>query len=171
MIMNTILIGMAASGKSTIGRLLAKRIDWAFVDTDQLIEAWWGAPLHQIADTLGKEAFLRAEAEQICQLGLKRCIIATGGSVVYSEQAMDHLGKLGRIIYLKCSLESITERLTNPTTRGLAIAPGQSIRDLYEERIHLYERYAHLTISTDGMSAPEITALIISQSEMDQEFI
>jgi shikimate kinase len=159
---NIILIGMAAAGKSTLGRRLAKQAERrAFVDTDLLMEAWWGAPLQQIRDHLGLEAFLRAEAEQIQRLHLRRCVIATGGSVVYSEPAMAYLQSQGRIVYIESSFESIAGRLTNPLSRGLAIGPGQTLKDLYDERAPLYARFAQLTVNTDGESPDQSCSAII----------
>jgi shikimate kinase len=158
---NIILIGMAAAGKTTVGRKLAERLDWAFVDTDLLMEAWWGAPLQQIKDQLGLEGFVQAEAEQIRRTFLKRCVIATGGSVVYSEEAMAHLTSQGRIVYLESSFESISGRLTNPLSRGLAISPGQTLRDLYDERAPLYARYAQIRICTDGTGPGQTCDAII----------
>jgi shikimate kinase len=148
---NIILIGMAAAGKSTIGRRLARTMGMAFVDTDLLMEAWWGAPLQQIKDHLGRDGFVQAEADQIMRLNLRQCVIATGGSVVYSEAAMAYLQRMGDIVYLESSFESIAGRLTNPESRGLAIAPGQTIKDLYDERAPLYARYAQLVVDTDSL--------------------
>jgi shikimate kinase len=160
---NIILIGMAAAGKSTVGRRLAARLGWAFVDTDQLMEAWWGAPLQAIKDHLGLEAFVRAEAEQILRTFLKKSVIATGGSVVYSEAAMAHLAGLGRIVYIESSWEDISRRLTNPLSRGLAIGPGQTLKDLYDERAPLYARYAQVRVRTDG-EGPDQTCAAIHQA-------
>ncbi len=157
---NIILIGMAASGKSTIGKELAKRLGLAFVDTDALIEAWWGAPLQDVVDHLGQEAFVRAEADQITRLFVECCVIATGGSVVYSEAAMDHLASLGHIVHLWASFDSIAKRLRNPLSRGLAIGPGQSIEELYAERSPLYARFAQLTVDTDMLTPEETCARI-----------
>ena len=158
---NIILIGMAAAGKSTLGRRLAKRLKWAFVDTDLLMEAWWGAPLQKIRDHLGLEPFVRAEAEQILRLHLRQCVIETGGSVVYSEPAMVHLQSQGRIVYIESSFASIAGRLTNPLSRGLAIGPGQTLKDLYDERAPLYARFAQLTVNTDGESPDQSCSAII----------
>ncbi|PKN31629.1 MAG: shikimate kinase, partial [Deltaproteobacteria bacterium HGW-Deltaproteobacteria-20] len=157
---NIILIGMAATGKSTLGRRLAKRLDWAFVDTDLLMEAWWGAPLQTISDYLGLEAFVQAEAQQIQRMHLRHCVIATGGSVVYSEAAMAHLQGQGHIVYIESSFESISRRLTNPTSRGLAIGPGQTLKDLYDERAPLYARFAQLTVNTDGATPSQTCSAI-----------
>lgn len=168
---NIILIGMAATGKSTLGKRLAKRLNWAFVDTDLLMEAWWGAPLQQIRDHLGLEAFVLAEAQQIQRLHLKRCIIATGGSVVYSEDAMEHLQGQGHIVYIETSFKSISRRLTNPTSRGLAIGPDQTLKDLYDERAPLYARFAQLTVNTDGATPEEsCSAIIEGLSRTTQEY-
>lgn len=168
---NIVLIGMAAAGKSTLGRRLARRLEWAFVDTDLLLEAWWGAPLQAVKDHLGLEAFMRAEAEQIQRLHLKRSVIATGGSVVYSEAAMAHLTSQGRIVYIASSYETIARRLTNPLSRGLAIGPDQTLKDLYDERAPLYARFAQLTVSTDQTSPDQACSAIIeglSQTPQDQ---
>lgn len=160
---NLILIGMPAAGKSTIGRRLAQHLDWAFVDTDLLMEAWWGAPLQRIRDHLGLADFVRAEAEQVLRVHLRRCVIATGGSVVYSEQAMDHLRGQGRIVWLSSSYTTIASRLTNPESRGLAMGPGQTLRDLYDERMPLYARYADQTVNTDGAAPDAICSVIIHE--------
>jgi len=159
---NIILIGMAAAGKSTIGRALATRLQRSFVDTDQLMEAWWGAPLQQIRDKLGLGTFMQAEAEQVLRIQLNHCIIATGGSVVYSELAMQHCLTLGQIVYLYTPFEIIAHRLTNPESRGLAMRPGQSLQDLYAERAPLYARYAQVTVNTQG-SPHQICSEIIKK--------
>lgn len=167
---NIILIGMAAAGKSTLGRRLSKRLGWAFVDTDLLLEAWWGAPLQDIKDHLGLDDFMRAEAEQILRLHLRRSVIATGGSVVYSEAAMGHLNGQGRIVYIESSFETIARRLTNPLSRGLAIGPDQTLKDLYLERAPLYARFAQLTVSTDQASPDQsCSAIIEGLSQLPQD--
>ena len=160
---NIILIGMAAVGKSTIGRRLSHRLGWAFVDTDLLMESWWAAPLQNIKEHLGLESFVQAEADQIQRLNLKQCVIATGGSVVYSESAMAHLKNLGAIVYLHAQFDSISRRLTNPASRGLAISPGQTLRDLYDERVPLYERYAQVTVSTNNESPDHVCDIIMQR--------
>lgn len=158
---NIILIGMAAAGKSTIGKALAQQLGWAFVDTDWLLEAWWGVPLQTVADHLGRDAFLDAEAEQIRRLALCQCVIATGGSVVYRENAMAQLQQLGLLVYLHASFPCIEKRLNNPSSRGLAISPGQSLLDLYEERTPLYARFAQRTVPTDNGTPSTVCAQIL----------
>jgi len=149
------LIGMAAAGKSTIGTALARDTGWAQVDTDRYLESWWGMDLQQLRDTLGLKKFLQAESEAVQSLSLDRCIISTGGSVIYREQAMAGLHALGPVIHLHAEPATIRSRLTNAATRGLAIADGQTIDDLYNERLPLYLSHADLTVSTDAMSAEE----------------
>jgi shikimate kinase len=154
------LIGMAGAGKSTVGRQLAQLLGWKLVDTDQLIESAYGAPLQDITDKLGKEAFLDVEATVICAIRAHRVVLATGGSVVYRENAMAHLHSLGSIAYLNVPLPVILERIARNPLRGLAIAPDQSVEDLFREREALYARYTDCTIDAGGLS-PEACAKTI----------
>jgi shikimate kinase len=151
------LIGMAGAGKSTVGRQLARLLGWKLVDTDQLIESVYGVPLQDITDRLGKDAFLDVEATVICAIKAHRVVLATGGSVVYRENAMAHLRSLGSIAYLDVPLPVILERIARNPLRGLAVAPGQSVEDLFHEREALYARYADCTIEAGGLS-PEACA-------------
>lgn len=164
---NIILIGMPASGKSTIATLLAQRLGIGVVDTDALLEAWWGAPLQAIVNHLGPKAFIQAEAEQISRLMVERCVIATGGSVVYSAPAMQHLSTLGYLVYLQASVATISKRLGNPLSRGLVIGPGQDLQELYNERTPLYAQYAQLTVPTDSR-LPEKVCTILEQELADK---
>ena len=154
------LIGMAGAGKSTVGRQLARLLDWKLMDTDRLIEAVYGVPLQDITDKLGKEAFLDVEATVICAIRAQRVVLATGGSVVYRGNAMAHLHSLGAMAYLDVPLPVILERIARNPLRGLAIAPGQSVEDLFREREALYARYADCAIDADGLS-PEACARAI----------
>ena len=139
-----VLIGMAGAGKSTIGEALAKRLDWAFMDSDHLIEAVYAARLQDITDALGKDAFLDVEATVINAIKAKRTVIATGGSVVYREKAMRHLASLGPLVHLDVPLGIVEERIARNPQRGLAIGPGQTLHDIFVERQELYTRYATL---------------------------
>ncbi len=138
------LIGMAGSGKSTIGHALARHMHYAFVDTDHMIEACYGTSLQNISETLEGRHFLDMEARFICSLRAGRCVIATGGSVVYRDAAMQHLKNLGPVVCLEAGLAVIQRRIAMNPKRGLVIAPGQTIADLYNERSELYNRYADL---------------------------
>lgn len=148
-------IGMAGAGKTTVGRLVARSLDWAFADSDHIIESVYGAPLQDITDALGKEAFIEVEAEIVSGLRFERTVLATGGSVIYRESTMKHLASLGPILYLDVPMKTILERIARNPDRGLAIAPGQTVEDLFREREALYRRYAGLTISTAGIGAAE----------------
>ncbi len=146
------IIGMPGAGKSTVGQALAHQLEWAFVDTDHLIEASYAARLQSITDAMGKEEFLDIESTIVQTLRVRRTVIATGGSVVYREAAMRHLQHLGAVIYLDVPLSLIIKRIALNPERGLAIAPGQTIEDLYEERRNLYQKYATHCIQAEKRS-------------------
>lgn len=161
------IIGMAGAGKTTVGRALASALGWAHVDTDNLIEATYGTTLQNVADCMSKDAFLDVEAGVICRIGAKRAVLSTGGSVVYRDEAMRHLATLGPVIYLDVSLPLILERIALNPDRGLAIAPGQTIEDLYNERKALYETYTDHTIHADALSPEACSHAIIAWLEED----
>jgi shikimate kinase len=144
------LIGMAACGKSAVGRGLAARLNWAHLDTDHLIEAAYAARLQRIMDNLGRERFLAVEDEIVRALRLRRTVISTGGSVIYSPGAMRHLATLGPIVHLDVPLPVILERIARKPERGLVIAPGQSVEDLFAERMALYRQWRTHVVETDG---------------------
>ncbi|MBP3731143.1 MAG: shikimate kinase [Mailhella sp.] len=152
---------MAGSGKTTIGRLLAKALGWAFADSDHIIEAAYAAPLQQISDALGKEAFIEMEAEIIGGLRLCRTVLATGGSVVYRESAMRHLRGMGPIVYLDVPMNIVLERIARNPDRGLAIAPGQTVEDLFLEREALYRRYATVSVRLTELSPAECVQITL----------
>ncbi len=149
------LIGMAGAGKTTVGRLVARSLDWAFVDCDHVIEAAFAASLQTVADAMTKEDFINVEAEIVGRLRLCRTVIATGGSVVYRASTMEHLASLGPVIYLEAPMNVVLERIARNPDRGLAIAPGQTVEELFLEREALYRRYASLVVSTAGVSPAE----------------
>lgn len=154
------LIGMPGSGKSTIGVVLAKRINLQFVDTDLIIQTTQHRTLQQIMDAEGFDEFCRIEEEAVLGLDVEQHVIATGGSVCYGSLAMIHLKRLGKIVFLKTSLETLEQRLSNMATRGIALKPGQCLEDLFHERNALYEHYADLTIECDGLNVERISELI-----------
>ncbi len=155
------LIGMPGVGKSTVGLALAKHLDWAFVDTDYVIESHYGVQLQSITDSMSKEKFLDLEGHMVSKLRLFRSVIATGGSVVYREAAMAHLRSLGPIVYLQAPLPLILERIARNPQRGIAIAPGQTIEDLFEERAALYTKYAQCTLEVSDYSPIECAKTLI----------
>ncbi len=147
-----IFIGMPGAGKSTLATALARRLGWAYLDTDHLMEAWYGLPLEALRRTLGREQFLLAEEKTLLSLEVCRCVVATGGSAVYSPQAMEALQRSGVIIYLQADFPTISQRVEQNPDRGLVMRSGQNLHDIYQERCILYERYADLVISTASAS-------------------
>jgi len=144
---NVVLIGMPGSGKSTVGVILAKRLAFDFVDTDLLIQQADGRPLQRIVDEDGYLALRAVEERVISALTCRETVIATGGSAPYSELAMRHLGRFGTIVFLDVDLATITRRIGDYATRGLAKRPEQTLADLFVERRELYTRYADLTVA------------------------
>ncbi len=155
------LIGMAGAGKSTVAQALAQHISWALVDTDHIIEASYGTMLQNIANAITKDEFLDTESHCIKHLSLNRTVIATGGSVVYREEAMENLATLGPIVHIKVDLPLILERIARNPNRGLAIAEGQTVEDLFYEREALYQKYAHYTLQADSLSPMECASEIM----------
>lgn len=158
--MNVTLIGMPGSGKSTVGRALAGLLSMDFLDVDPLIEAHEGEKLQPILDRLGTEAFLDLEAEVICSLQCDNTVIAPGGSAVLRERGARHLKALGPMVYLKPSTQTLLKRLGNLATRGVTLAPGQTIQDLYDYRAPFYEKYADLTVDSDRPTVEDTAAAV-----------
>ena len=148
---NIVLIGMPGCGKSTIGVVLAKVLGYRFLDADLLIQEQEGRRLSQIIEEEGIQGFDRIENQVNASIQAERTVIATGGSVVYGREAMEHLGTIGTILYIKLPYEEIQKRLGDLNERGITIKDGQTLLDLYRERVPLYEKYAHLTVETEGL--------------------
>lgn len=161
--MNIVLIGMPGCGKSTVGVVLAKALGMDFVDSDLLIQRSQGMRLHQIIEQAGDEGFRQIENQVNAGIQAENCVIATGGSVVYGQEAMAHLRSIGTVVYLQLEYEQVQERLGDLHARGVSMKPGQSLRDLYEERTPLYERWAHQTICCDGLQLRQVVGKILSQ--------
>ena len=151
---NITLIGMPGSGKSTVGVLLAKSLGFQFVDVDLLLQ--------ELLDNRGVEPFLDAEEAAICSLACTGAVIAPGGSAVCRAGAIGHLRALGRVVYLHVPLPELERRIHNITTRGIAMAPGQTLADVYAAREPLYRRYADLTVDVgEGRGLEETVAAVL----------
>ena len=154
---NIVLIGMPGAGKSTVGVVLAKVVGHKFIDSDLVIQESYGKLLHELITEHGLDGFLEIENKVNAGLEEEKAIIATGGSVIYGEEAMNHLKEIGLVVYLKLSLESIAERLGDLQQRGVALKEGYGLKELYEERVPLYEKYADLILECEEKSIRQIT--------------
>lgn len=160
---NLILIGMPGAGKSTIGVVLAKTLGLSFLDTDLMIQKRANRLLHSIISEDGIEGFLRLEEEVLSSLICSDTVIATGGSAVLSSKAMNHLKELGTVVFLKLDFQSIRKRIRNITTRGIVMGRDQSLLDVYNERMPLYEAYADFIIDCHRLSIESIVGHISRQ--------
>lgn len=165
---NITLIGMPASGKSTVGVLLAKRLGYSFVDVDIVIQEQEGRLLKDIIAEEGQEGFLAVENRINAGLNVRHSIIAPGGSVIYGKEAMEHLKEISTVVYLKLSYENVEERLGNLIDRGVVLKDGMTLRDLYEERVPYYEKYADITIDENGLDAGQTVDRL--RSIMEERF-
>ena len=147
---NRTLIGMPGAGKSTIGVVLAKVLGYQFLDSDLLIQKQEKRRLSEIIEEEGYIGFQEVENRVNASIEADKTVIATGGSVVYCEEAMEHLKSIGTVVYLKLSLNALSKRLGNLKGRGVLLREGQTLTDLYDERTPLYERYADIVIDEEG---------------------
>ena len=159
---NVVLIGMPGVGKSTVGVLLAKRLGFAFMDTDITIQVREGRSLQELIRAHGTEGFCRVEENHILSLALDSHIIAPGGSVVYRPKAMAHLKANGVAIHLDLAVERLKRRLDDVDARGVVIGPGQSVESLCAERRPLYLRYADVTVATDGLTPDQVVGRVLA---------
>lgn len=157
---NIVLIGMPGVGKSTIGVIAAKQLGYQFVDADLLIQKQEGRLLHEIISQEGIEGFLEIENRVNASIETEGSVIATGGSVVYGREAMEHLKKIGVVVYLELPYSHLKRRLRNLKDRGVVLREGQTLRDLYEERTLLYEKYADLVVKEEGLDIEETRELL-----------
>jgi len=159
---NVTIIGMPGSGKSTTGIILAKYLSCGFLDTDVLIQIHQKKSLQEIIDESGYLTLRKIEEEEILRINVENHVIATGGSAVYSSEAMAHLRDISTIVFLVVDFETLLHRIHNFNTRGIAKAENQTFRDLFDERQALYGKYAEWTIDSSNMTQEE-TAEIISK--------
>lgn len=151
---NIVLIGMPGAGKSTLGIVLAKIMGMNFLDADLLIQNQCDRTLQKIIDALGPAGFIEVENQILRDVTAENAIIATGGSAVYSDEAMAHLSEIGTVVYLQISYDELKGRLHDLQERGVVLKGGigMSLHELYDERRPLYEKYADLTVNVDDLS-------------------
>lgn len=160
---NIVLIGMPGAGKSTIGVVLAKVLGYQFIDTDLLIQKREKRLLKDIIKEDGLERFIQIENEVNASLTTTQSIIATGGSVIYGKEAMEHLREIGTIVYLKLTYRTISKRLGNIRQRGVVLKEGQDLAGLYEERCPLYEKYADFVVDCENMDMESAMEMILQK--------
>lgn len=151
---NIVLIGMPGSGKSTLGVVLAKIMNYDFVDADLIIQQQCDKTLQRLIDACGPEGFIQVENQVLSDMDFEHTIISTGGSAVYSDTAMKHLGEIGRVVYLQINYDELRARLADFSERGVVMKGGigMSLRDLYDERKPLYEKYADIVVDVNDLS-------------------
>ncbi len=153
---NVVLIGMPGAGKSTVGVVLAKVLGYQFLDSDLLIQDRESRLLKDIIAEEGLEGFIQIENEVNASINTHDSVIATGGSVVYGKEAMDHLRSIGTVVYIKLGYDTLDSRLGNIKQRGVALKDGQTLYSLYEERCPLYEKYADIVIDSENLGVEEL---------------
>lgn len=160
---NIVLIGMPGVGKSTAGVVLAKVLGYEFIDADLIIQQQEGKLLREIIAEVGTDGFIEVEDRVNSQIEVEKSVIATGGSVVYGKEAMQHLREIGTVVYLKVSYDILEKRLHDIKGRGVVLKDGQDLRGLYEERVPLYEKYADITVCEDNLNVEQTIEKITEQ--------
>lgn len=165
---NIILIGMPSAGKSTIGVVLAKKLGYEFIDSDLVIQNTYKKVLQELINEHGTEGFEQIENDVNKSINTTSSVIATGGSAIYGHEAMEHFDSIGTIVYLNLPYEEIEQRLGNLEERGVTIKKGQTLKDLYNERIPLYKKYANVVINCQGKTIREIVEEISANSNIQE---
>lgn len=160
---NIILIGMPASGKSTLGVILAKVLGYRFIDSDILIQECQKQKLSEIIEAEGIDAFIEIENKVNATINTNKTVIATGGSAVYGREAMQHFKQIGKIVYLHVDYERLVKRLSDIRQRGVVIREGQTFEQLYEERLKLYRQYADITVDEECENVEKVLADLLAK--------
>lgn len=160
---NIVLIGMPGVGKSTLGVVLAKELGFEFVDADLLIQKREKRLLKEIIAEEGVDGFLKIENDVNASITSTKTVIATGGSVIYGAEAMEHLKEIGTVVYLKLDYETLDSRLGSLKGRGVVLKDGQNLKSLYDERIPLYEKYADVTVDEGGLGLEETLDAVLEK--------
>ena len=159
---NLIFIGMPAVGKSTVGVVVAKKLGMRFIDTDLLIQEQEKRLLREIISEVGEDGFLKIENQVNAEVNVTNTVISPGGSVIYCEDAMKHYKEIGTVVYLKASYQTIKRRIRNPKKRGVVLREGQTLRDLYNEGVPYFEKYADITVCEDGCRIEETIENVVA---------
>lgn len=162
---NIIFIGMPAVGKSTVGIVVAKRLGKQFIDTDLLIQQQEKKLLHEIISEVGDAGFLKIENQVNRDVNVENAVISPGGSIVYCEEAMKHYQEIGTVVYLQASFQTIKQRIRNPKKRGVVLREGQTFKNLYDERVPLFEKYADIIVNEDGCQIEDTIERVLSAVE------
>lgn len=160
---NIILIGMPGSGKSTVGVVLAKKLGYQFIDSDLVIQEKCQKLLYQLIEERGEAGFVLLENEINASILADGAVIATGGSAVYGKEAMTHFKEIGTVVYLELAFEELKERLGDLHERGVVLKDGMTLKELYEERTPLYEKYADMVISCTGRDIRDVMEEIVKR--------
>lgn len=166
---NIVLIGMPGAGKSTVGVILAKVLGYKFIDSDLLIQEQENCLLKDIIARDGLNGFTAIENQVNRDIITDRSVIATGGSIIYCAEAMEHLKEIGIVVYLKLSYETIADRLDNIKQRGVVFKEGETLRNLYDQRCPVYEKYADLTVDGEDLDTEELMDKIVDEINMRQK--
>ena len=169
--MNIVLIGMPGAGKSTVGVVLAKALNFGFLDSDLVIQQKTGRLLHKIIAEDGIDVFIATENRVVSDISIDNTVIATGGSVVYGAEAMANLKRNGKVVYIKVLPDELEKRIDNITTRGIAMEVGETIADLYHKRAPLYEKYADIIIDTADCDLEATVGKIVSAIQVPRRTV
>ncbi len=150
-----VLIGIAGAGKTTLGKKIAEKLGLVHIDTDSLIEAYYGNSLQNIVDDHGAENFLAIENAVLAQVDMKNVVISTGGSAVYCVDAMKRMHELGTVIHLDIPCDEFIKRVSATPDRGIVVKAGFSLADVWQERQALYEKERKFVINTMSLSVEE----------------
>ena len=167
--MSIVLIGMPSCGKSTVGVLLAKRLGMRFIDSDLLIQESEGKLLHDIIAECGNEGFLEIENRVNCSITDASAVISTGGSAVYGKEAMEHLSSIGVVVYIRISYDTMAARLGDYVHRGVVMPENYTLRQMYDERSALYEKYANITVDSCGDISRTLENLVAALGEFEKK--
>ena len=163
------LIGMPGSGKSAVGRIIASRLGWNFMDTDKCIEERHGMPLQALIDQVGDEPFRRLEEETILDLRIsEQTVISTGGSVVYSDLAMRHLASISTIVFLDATIDAIRTHIALEAPRGIVGMTQGGLEELYQERLPRYRLYADIIIDPSAETPEEAATNVLSEFQSER---